>query len=505
MKEENKENISNSGVKHFELKAEYLDDLNKKLDQNKARDKRKIYFFLMTLFCVIGLITFLLLPRESTSTEQSIALNREAQGNGLVQSVIKEENTIHKSEKQGNDVDVKRLLTEERKEIDNGEKTVKSGFFGNRNKEGNKSSSFSKLSKKDRGIGTKKALIKKPLSVPYSKQSIKERKHKKGLSTIQFNGLIDSRYTRFKEVNSSQLFNLKTDCRNFFQPRPIRNSDKLIAYEGDSSITKSHSDTNLMKKDSVEERKKWQASILVGSNFSYSLFSNQLNQAYFNKRKKEELVLPGFSGGILLEKFIGNNIKVSTGMSYVKYGSNNKYTPSLMQEDSRIYNGMDTSYNSFIDSIYYIPTRRWLTYLVRIDTVLDSNFNQTIVSRLDSTAYLARGKVSFSYVEIPVMLGYYKTINKWNVGVNTGISIGLLTRKGGYYINENLKSVQLANSNKIMINYLLSPEINYQFSNNYYIGFQPFFKLGLNNLSISEPIDRRYYNIQLNAKIGIRF
>lgn len=140
-----------------------------------------------------------------------------------------------------------------------------------------------------------------------------------------------------------------------------------------------------------------------------------------------------------------------------------------------------------------------------MDTTLDSAFVAQQKAREDSAALNSSGKVSFSYVELPLLIGYYKTINKWSFGLNTGVSVGLLTQSSGSFIDENLVSMQVAQSQQLVWNYLLSPEFNFQFNEKLYLGFQPFFRIGLNNLSLSEPIDRSYYSIQFNAKIGVRF
>ena len=280
-------------------------------------------------------------------------------------------------------------------------------------------------------------------------------------------------------------------------------TDSIITSDTLDLVTQA--DSVSIKLEEARTRDKWQVSALSGVNFSISLLGNSTNQEYLTKRTEEENYLTNYTGGIMLERFITDKIKLGTGLTYISYGSNNSYSSSTVYDDFQQFKGLDSVYNPTIDSIFYQPSGTWLPYLIRMDTTLDSAFVAQQKAREDSAALNSSGKVSFSYVELPLLIGYYKTINKWSFGLNTGVSVGLLTQSSGSFIDENLVSMQVAQSQQLVWNYLLSPEFNFQFNEKLYLGFQPFFRMGLNNLSLSEPIDRSYYSIQFNAKIGVRF
>ncbi len=280
-------------------------------------------------------------------------------------------------------------------------------------------------------------------------------------------------------------------------------TDSIITSDTLDLVTQA--DSVSIKLEEARTRDKWQVSALSGVNFSISRLGNSTNQEYLTKRTEEENYLTNYTGGIMLERFITDKIKLGTGLTYISYGSNNSYSSSTVYDDFQQFKGLDSVYNPTIDSIFYQPSGTWLPYLIRMDTTLDSAFVAQQKAREDSAALNSSGKVSFSYVELPLLIGYYKTINKWSFGLNTGVSVGLLTQSSGSFIDENLVSMQVAQSQQLVWNYLLSPEFNYQFNEKLYLGFQPFFRMGLNNLSLSEPFDRSYYSIQFNAKIGVRF
>jgi len=280
-------------------------------------------------------------------------------------------------------------------------------------------------------------------------------------------------------------------------------TDSIITSDTLDLVTQA--DSVSIKLEEARTSDKWQVSALSGVNFSISRLGNSTNQEYLTKRTEEENYLTNYTGGIMLERFITDKIKLGTGLTYISYGSNNSYSSSTVYDDFQQFKGLDSVYNPTIDSIFYQPSGTWLPYLIRMDTTLDSAFVAQQKAREDSAALNSSGKVSFSYVELPLLIGYYKTINKWSFGLNTGVSVGLLTQSSGSFIDENLVSMQVAQSQQLVWNYLLSPEFNFQFNEKLYLGFQPFFRMGLNNLSLSEPIDRSYYSIQFNAKIGVRF
>ena len=328
------------------------------------------------------------------------------------------------------------------------------------------------------------------------------------------------------EQNEVPLINKANETKNQ-ENTPIKTADnkalvdsvesqKSINKEDNIPITDSiitsftldlvtQADSVSIKLEEARTSDKWQVSALSGVNFSISRLGNSTNQEYLTKRTEEENYLTNYTGGIMLERFITDKIKLGTGLTYISYGSNNSYSSSTVYDDFQQFKGLDSVYNPTIDSIFYQPSGTWLPYLIRMDTTLDSAFVAQQKAREDSAALNSSGKVSFSYVELPLLIGYYKTINKWSFGLNTGVSVGLLTQSSGSFIDENLVSMQVAQSQQLVWNYLLSPEFNYQFNEKLYLGFQPFFRMGLNNLSLSEPIDRSYYSIQFNAKIGVRF
>ena len=552
MKENN--NRLNKGEKIYELKPEYLDNLVMKLDKQRANNRKGFYLSLTLLLLLLVVGTVLWFPNQKTEENKQLVENNNP-------SITNKNEAITTIKKKENKEVSKNLIHSDKEN----ERVYHS--FSVKNKSVEQISNFpleitqnKKITKtKTNNFSTTKFSSKEPIVDAVKLRSNKDLIMKKGerltkeLETnTEKNQLVDTtispknkRNLEKKElvISKEQEIEIETKKETKLIDKPSSSkkiesengqdsksekknyidsiiSDKIVdtssdLFNGfvikesiiveDSSEIITEIDSSLIKKDTTKLKANWQLSLLAGANVSFSRFSNPSNQVYSSVRKEEENSLVSFSGGINVDRFIGKKIKITTGLNYISYGSKTNYSPVSSFKNSRQFNGVDSVYNPVTDSIFYNPTLIWLPYLIRMDTSVDSNYINTKLAYEDSSAYLLQGRVTFSYVEIPLTIGYYKTINKWSFGINTGISIGLLTRSSGYFIGEDLKTIEVASSQKIMWNYLIGPEINCEFIENYYLGIQSNFRMGLNNLSISEPIDRKYYNLQFNLKVGYKF
>jgi hypothetical protein len=546
MKEKNK--ILNNNEKIYELKTEYMDDLVMKLDEKRPSRKKGFYIYFSTLLLLLVTGTIFWYSNQKMEENRELIVNKNPS------ITIKNEtgSVINKEDKEAsliilnsnNEKEKSTIIDDKNKSV---EHTPNFQLENNQKRSRIKSTSLLTAKKtpnqaiknpdkidlnnqfvlnkeeglalvkkverdKDQSLRTteikneKRKKVKKNELLNSTNQE-KQKEEKKESVTVDKDSSSkkkdleneqDIKKENIDSVRSDKTMDTSTNKANI-----IVIKDSLIIEDSVAKIAQI--DTVLINGDSSKFKTSWQLSLLGGANISFSRFSNSTNQKYSTLRKEEENYLVSFSGGINIEKFITKNVKMTTGLNYISYGTNTNYSPVESYKNSKLFNGFDSVYSPIMDSIFYNPTRIWLPYLTGIDTSVDSSFTNNKVPYEDSTAYLSKERATFSYVEIPLMIGYYKTINHWSFGINTGISLGLLTRSSGYFIGEDLQTVEVAKSQNIMWNYIIGPEINYEFRENYYFGIQSNFRLGLNDLSISEPIDRKYYNIQLNVKIGYRF
>ena len=544
---ENK-NILNNNEKIYELKSEYMDDLVVKLDEQRPNNRKAIYigFSLLLFLLIAGTVYWypsnkleenkklventppslnaenqdiLIINKEDDKQNLSVIITTNEEETSLITKTLDETSTskpikredkkvsrkepidlfpTKKSPKKSNEKSVKKRWN---KQLGSNEEKGLDSFKTQENKKKLPLEKIDTNTEKSSG-GEAKETLNSSVSEK-QKEAIKETGvNKKSSSSKNGTPKKDQISELEKDAVKDSIFS-EDNIDTIPKESKVEKPDSLIVNDSTKSITQA--DKFPMHVDSSKSNSNWQLSLLAGTNMSFSRFSNSTNQEYLKIRKEEENGLVSFSGGVNIERFVNKNVKIITGLNYMTYGSKNNYSPMTSYKDSRQFDKLDSVYTARIDSIFYNPTRMWLPYLTGMDSTVDSSFVNNKVAYEDSTAFLNSGKVKFSYLEIPLMIGYYKTINKWSFGVNTGVGVGLLTRSSGYYIEENLTTIELASSQKIMWNFILGPEVNYNFKENYYLGIQSNFRLGLNNLSISEPIDRKYYNLQFSAKIGFRF
>ncbi|MGB1041145.1 MAG: outer membrane beta-barrel protein [Flavobacteriales bacterium] len=544
------EDILKSGERNYELKQSYLDDLTNKLDSNKVLSIRKRILYLFSSLVLVGILGFLLIEKcgpNELDTQLVKVSNSISVDNPIKKTTKKnslKSNDIDKSEANetvvsvevkndnGNSVTVdskenKRLSSNSDKAGNaNGfdsNKSVNSKFVKRANSKkriaspinltgsANKSNSNSGTLPKDFDSDKNDSSIKSRNNIgPLTDSTLKKEliiiKNSQNKSKSDTKPALVLNETKNESDEKSS-----TNTHSFSNSNEI--SDSSLGDLKDSIYSENLVDSNEIIKDTIVNNltdsatslnQKWKVSLLAGTNTSFSNFGSFSNQAYLEKRK-EEKSLTDFAGGISISKGFGENWVVTSGLNYLTYGSNNNYSPSDFDVRNSSHSRVDSSFSNTIDSMYYLPTRAVFYYIKSVDTSYDSIYGTH--KEFDSTAYNSRGKAKLSYIEIPLMIGYYKSIKKWNVGIKTGISVGLLTKQSGYFIGEDRKSILEAKSNQLMFNYIISPDIEYNLTDNYFIGFQPFFKFGLNNLSISsnEPIRRNYNSFQLSAKIGYRF
>ena len=547
---EREEDILKSGETNYELKQSYLDDLTNKLDSNKVLSIRKRNLYLFSSLVLVGILGFLLIEKcgPNMLDNQLVKVSNSVSGDNPIKKTTKKNslksNDIDKSEanetavsveaknKNGNNVTVD--SKENKRLSSNSDKAGNVNGFDS-NKSAN-SEFVKKVNPKKRTVSpinlsgsakksnSNSGALPKDFNSDKNDSSIKSKNNIGPLTDSNLKKELNiTKNTQNDSISDTKQVLVSNESKNKFDEKPSINthsfsdsneiSDSSLGDVKDTTNTENLIDSNEIIKDTIINNlidsatslnQKWKVSLLAGTNTSFSNFGSSSNQAYLEKRK-EEKSLTDFAGGISVSKGFGKNWVFTSGLNYLTYGSNTNYSPSDFNVRNSSHSRVDSSFSNTIDSMYYLPTRAVFYYIKSVDTSYDSIYGTH--KEYDSTAYNSRGKAKFSYIEIPLMIGYYKSFKKWNVGINTGISVGLLTKQSGYFIGEDRKSILEAKSNQLMFNYIISPDIEYNLTENYFIGFQPFFKFGLNNLSISsnEPIRRNYNSFQLSAKIGYRF
>jgi hypothetical protein len=164
-----------------------------------------------------------------------------------------------------------------------------------------------------------------------------------------------------------------------------------------------------------------------------------------------------------------------------------------------VNNGTDTTYNTVIDSVY--------------TQIIDSVRNGLWTSRdfrgsNEEYTSLLKGKNTYTYFEIPLMLGYDWRIKNLSIGLKAGIGFGILTQQTAYYLSTDERRIEpylIEQSNKLVYNVIVRPDFNYWLGKNWGVSCSPFMRMNLNNLKQNPNQRNNYRNVGLQAGVNYRW
>ena len=167
------------------------------------------------------------------------------------------------------------------------------------------------------------------------------------------------------------------------------------------------------------------------------------------------------------------------------------YVTDTVNYQSYEINNIGAQQFDLVDSIYVLQFDSTATLVVDSSIVLVADANNT--QQISTTR--------FSYVEVPILLGYEFPINRLSLSFKTGIGVGMLMRYNATYYTQDYFAPQLVNEsqvNQLMINYLLRLGIKYAINESIAFSCEPFYRLNLSNVIKSEDVTQKYWNAGLN-------
>lgn len=278
------------------------------------------------------------------------------------------------------------------------------------------------------------------------------------------------------------------------------------------------------------------------------------NETWKNRVSKEEKGLISTAAGIDFQ-ISKKGWNFSTGLNYFTQGEQRNYSNDFVQtagRDSFFYSSFtknimqfDTTYIALIEQqnvwvmsdtvvTYYneqtgtfvtstvpmivmVNNGTDTTYTALIDTgfvtVQDTILNGTWVSRdfrgeNENLRTLLKGKNSFSYLEIPLMVGYDWRIKSLSVGLKAGVGIGRLVSQSAYYLSDDERRIQpyLIEQNKQMLfSFILRPNVAYWFGKHWGVECSPSMRMRLNKMGGSADTRNTYRNYGLMGGINYRW
>ena len=283
-----------------------------------------------------------------------------------------------------------------------------------------------------------------------------------------------------------------------------------------------------------------------GPMFVGKYLSSATNANYITRRQGEEIDRISFNSNIDLNIKFGK-LLLSTGLNNHQQGEvtnySNDYENWVVTQwidyevtDNSFWQLNTTSFTIITDDNYTIDTDTVLSYYDEtigsyvtdtvnyqsyeinnigaqqfdlVDSIYVLQFDSTTTLVVDSSIVLVadanntqqKSTTRFSYVEVPILLGYEFPINRLSLSFKTGIGVGMLMRYNATYYTQDYFAPQLVNEsqvNQLMINYLLRLGIKYAINESIAFSCEPFYRLNLSNVIKSEDVTQKYWNAGLN-------
>jgi hypothetical protein len=158
---------------------------------------------------------------------------------------------------------------------------------------------------------------------------------------------------------------------------------------------------------------------------------------------------------------------------------------------------VDTNFYYLIDS----------TYQQAIDTIKTNYALKKQMVITDPNQANLKGRNTFSYVEVPFLIGYEWGIKRWRMSIKGGIGVGILTRQQSFYLTTDeaeIAPVSTAVYTKVMYNGIFRVGMHYSFTPQFGIDFVPFTRLNINNMTNKNATFQQKYN-NLGLQVGLNY
>ena len=257
----------------------------------------------------------------------------------------------------------------------------------------------------------------------------------------------------------------------------------------------------LIPEDSNETFNKWTFSVFGGPSLINKKLTGGSSDAYLAKRNNEETNIVSMSYGLRLNYNFSEKINISIGANSLIYGEDVNYSTIYDTETSLSSVSKDSTYLDYVYTAVQDSNGGWDTILTTI--VVDTTFMaDTAIIEVNATDYA--GKNRFTYLQIPVMIGYKFTFNKLSVNIRLGGSYGVLLKNSGSYVDNNVSNIELPNLRKTMINMVASTTIAYQLKKmNVFV--EPKFRLNSGSIIIHPEFQQHYTSIGCNFGLSFDF
>jgi hypothetical protein len=264
----------------------------------------------------------------------------------------------------------------------------------------------------------------------------------------------------------------------------------------------SNQENNEMAENTVEQKdlKKFPFLLEIYAGPAYSWNSikamNTDAEDYTSIRSKQEKGILTYAAGVDLG-YTFHNFFVQTGIGLTKYGENANYNWNHIS-------GIDTSNSyGYINMITYPDPNNPNNTIIEFDSVW------VHMDDTSTTNFLEKKANHYTYIDIPLMLGYNFTFKRMSARVSAGVSLGFLTNTNGKIPSNDLSGFNDINTDmvkKTVLNCIFRVGFTYSLSRYISVFAEPELKFTPTSIYRGDlPVNVKYYNTSLHLGINYHF
>ncbi len=241
-------------------------------------------------------------------------------------------------------------------------------------------------------------------------------------------------------------------------------------------------------------------------------FNALVDKVLQDKRLNEEKTSFSYNFGIEFLYNVSPAWSFSGGVEYTSYIENINYSgfqkEGIDVQDNSYYTVRDSSYWS--DNLVLVngvsTFYQGAQYNVVKDTSFVQNIDSTRYAYTDQSPLTLNGKNTFTYIEVPLMLGYQFPCKQLEIQVQSGISMGFLQKQEARYLvdEQHIENQDILTFNKQVYSGVLRLSVLYPITRRAKLYVQPAYKKQLNNsVESAGNFTQRFSTYQVN--VGVRF
>lgn len=233
----------------------------------------------------------------------------------------------------------------------------------------------------------------------------------------------------------------------------------------------------------------WELQLSAGLNFPTLNNSNNPNNGSTLLLSQQSGFGPSFTLGGRISMWY-NNIAITSGLDFLSIKEENLFELNEVQSyDSTYVTNVDTTV--IFDSV----NQTW-------DTTYTFDYDSTTVT--DTILSTIPVSQQYSWIQIPLEVGYKFQFNKWAIIPRAGINLAIgIRQQNKAYPNESFDLLQTYSpSVKVLMNLTGSIEVRRDF-NNWHAFVRGNYQAGMRPILTGNYFERRYNGFQLNMGIGI--